>query len=95
MTGHHPEDASRPHYDDADLDELLATATDGILSKLEADSIRMPDLPISTRAAQQQIPIAATPCPLPRAGTQNWPAPAESCKRCATGSIRSTLAWQL
>jgi len=36
MTGHHPDDASRPDYDDAELDELLATAMDGILAKLEA-----------------------------------------------------------
>jgi hypothetical protein len=36
MTGHHPEDADRPHYDDAELDDLLANAMGGILAKLEA-----------------------------------------------------------
>jgi len=36
MTGHHHEDADRPHYDDAELDDLLATAMGGILAKLEA-----------------------------------------------------------
>lgn len=36
MTGYHPENADRPDYDDAELDELLATAMDGMLTKLEA-----------------------------------------------------------
>lgn len=36
MTGYDSEDAGRPDYDDAELDELLATAMDGMLAKLEA-----------------------------------------------------------
>jgi hypothetical protein len=36
MTGYHPEDAGRRDYDEAELDELLATAMDGMLAKLEA-----------------------------------------------------------
>lgn len=36
MTGYYPEDADRPDYDPAELDELLATAMDGMLVKLEA-----------------------------------------------------------
>ena len=36
MTGYQPEDADRPDYDPADLDELLATAMGGMLAKLEA-----------------------------------------------------------
>ena len=35
MTGHRPDDASRPDYDDAELDELLAAGMDEILAKLE------------------------------------------------------------
>lgn len=37
MTGYDPEEAGRPDYDDAELDELLATAMDGMLDKLEAE----------------------------------------------------------
>jgi hypothetical protein len=36
MTGYHPEDAGRPDYDPAELDELLGTAMEGMLAKLEA-----------------------------------------------------------
>ena len=36
MTGYDPEGAGRPDYEDAELDELLATAMDGMLDKLEA-----------------------------------------------------------
>jgi hypothetical protein len=36
MTDHHPDDADRPDYDDAELDEMLTEGMEEMLAKLEA-----------------------------------------------------------
>ncbi len=67
MTGHDPQDAGRPDYDDAELDELLATATDGMLAKLEAGFDRQAGLAdIYARLERAGQPQPAPPAPVTR-----------------------------
>lgn len=67
MTGHDPEDAGRPDYDDAELDELLATAVDGMLAKLEAGFDRQAGLAdVYARLEGTGQPQPAPPAPVTR-----------------------------
>lgn len=57
----------RPDYDDAELDELLATATDGMLAKLEAGFDRQAGLAdIYARLERATRPQPAPPAPVTR-----------------------------
>jgi hypothetical protein len=77
VTGYHPEDASRPDYDDAELDALLATAMDGMLGKLEAGFDPGAGLAdVYARAGADPLAAARAPAPARRR-----PGPAATSRR--------------